>query len=189
MVRFNKPKIIIEIGCGSSTLMIQHAIKYNEKEKPDYTCKHICVEPYENEWISKLNVHVERKKVEDLDISLFQSLKENDILFIDLTHIIKPQGDVLFEYLEVLPVLNRGVVVHIHDIFTPKDYLNEWVLDGVNFWNEQYLLEAFLSYNNQFEIICAVNYLRHNYFEELSARLPLLTTQNEPGSFWIRKIA
>ena len=187
MIRNHKPLRIVEIGCGSSTLIVQHAIAYNVKEDSDYVCEHICIEPYENEWISKLKVHVERKKVENIDISLFRALNENDILFIDSTHIIRPQGDVLFEYLEVLPVLKKGVIVHIHDIFTPKDYLDEWVLDGVNFWNEQYLLEAFLSCNHQFEIICAVNYLKHNYFDLLSSRSPLLNEENEPGSFWIRK--
>ncbi|WP_369410476.1 class I SAM-dependent methyltransferase [Pontibacter qinzhouensis] len=58
---------------------------------------------------------------------MFQQLEANDILFIDSSHIIRPQGDVLFEYLEVLPTLKSGVIVHVHDIFTPKDYLNEWV--------------------------------------------------------------
>jgi len=74
-------------------------------------------------------------------------------LFIDSSHIIRPQGDVLFEYLEILPILNAGVFVHIHDIFTPKDYLSEWILDGKVFWNEQYLLEAFLSFNTCFKIM------------------------------------
>ena len=78
----------------------------------------------------------------------FAKDKKNDILFIDSSHIIRPQGDVLFEYLEILPILNPGVVVHIHDIFSPKDYLDNWIINDHLFWNEQYLLEAFLSFNN-----------------------------------------
>ena len=71
-----------------------------------------------------MNVELIREKVEDMDLDIFKSLNRNDILFIDSSHIIRPQGDVLFEYLEILPVLKEGVIVHIHDIFTPKDYLN-----------------------------------------------------------------
>lgn len=187
MVRYKKPERIVEIGCGSSTLMIQHAIAYNRKEDPGYICEHICVEPFENEWISRLDITEKRQKVEDMDLSVFQGLNENDILFIDSTHMIRPQGDVLFEYLEILPVIKKGVIVHIHDIFTPKDYLDEWLLKGVNFWNEQYLMEAFLSCNNEFKIISAVNYLKHHYYDLLSAKSPMLHRQSEPGSFWMSK--
>ena len=175
MVRYYKPKKIIEIGCGHSSLMIQHAIHYNSKEDKNYYCEHVCIEPYENAWLLKLNVQVVRKKVEEMDSSFFQSLENNDLLFIDSTHIIKPQGDVLFEYLQILPIIKSGVLVHIHDIFSPKDYLDQWVKEGVNFWNEQYLLEAFLSCNTQFKIICAVNFLKHKYFDELIAKSPFLT--------------
>ena len=97
-------------------------------------------------------------------------------------------GGVLFEYLEILPCLKSGVIVHVHDIFSPKDYLNEWKIQGVNFWDEQYLLEAFLSCNSQFEIICAVNYLKNNFYNELASKCPFLTPDREPGSFWIKKI-
>jgi len=187
IVRNKKPKKIIEIGCGQSTLIIQNAIDCNNILNPDYECEHICIEPYECLGLENLKVNLIRKKVEELSIDIFTSLGENDILFIDSSHIIRPQGDVLFEYLEILPSLKSGVIVHVHDIFSPKDYLNEWKFQGVNFWDEQYLLEAFLSCNNQFEIICAVNYLKNNFYNELQSKCPLLTPEREPGSFWFRK--
>lgn len=186
-VRHFKPKRIIEIGCGHSTLMIQHAIAYNINEDKQYECTHICIEPFENDWLNKLNVEVIRQKVEDIDVSFFNTLSENDFLFIDSTHMIRPQGDVLFEYLQLLPTINKGVIVHVHDIFTPRDYLEEWLKDGVNFWNEQYLLEAFLTYNSEFEILCAVNYLKHNNFNEISKSCPFLKEEREPGSFWMKR--
>ena len=95
----------------------------------------------------------------------------------------------LFEYLEVLPLLNRGVLVHIHDIFTPKEYLSEWMFDGKVFWNEQYLLEAFLSFNSSFRILGSLNYLMHHHYNELQAKCPFLTPEREPGSFWMQKTA
>jgi hypothetical protein len=187
MIRYLKPKKIIEIGCGQSSLMIQHALKQNCHDDSNYTSEHICIEPYANGWLENLNAKVVRKKVEDVEISFFKSLNENDILFIDSSHIIRPQGDVLYEYLHILPSLNSGVYIHVHDIFTPKDYLNEWLLDGINFWNEQYLLEAFLSNNKDYQIALALNFLKHNYYEDLSSRCPMLTMDREPGSFWIQK--
>ncbi len=188
MVRLLKPKRIIEIGCGHSSLMIQHAMQYNKSENAGYICEHICIEPYEQPWLEKLDVTVIRKKVEEIDNSIYLQLEANDILFIDSSHIIRPQGDVLYEYLQILPTLNKGVMVHIHDIFSPKDYLEEWFTNGLVFWNEQYLLEAFLSCNNQFSVILALNFLKHNCYAELSAKCPLIDEKREPGSFWIQRV-
>lgn len=187
IVRFLKPKKIIEIGCGHSSLLIQHAIGNTIKTDVNYLCHHICIEPYEAGYLSKLDVQFIKKPVEQIELNLFESLEENDILFIDSSHIIRPGGDVLFEYLEILPRLKKGVYIHIHDIFSPNNYLKEWVEDGVNFWNEQYLLEAFLSCNDHFKVICSVNFLKNNYYSNLQAVCPMLSEEREPGSFWIQK--
>ena len=184
IIRQKKPSKFIEIGSGFSTLMANSAIIKNNNDG-----KHICIEPYEVEWIKKLKVEVIRKKVEDVNMEIFLGLQKNDILFIDSSHVIRPQGDVLTEYLEILPQLNPGVIVHVHDIFTPKDYLDEFVYINHYMWNEQYLLEALLSNSQSFKIIGAVNYLKHHYFEELAKKSPALKKQpsREPGSFWMVK--
>jgi hypothetical protein len=184
IIRYKKPKRIIEIGSGQSTKMAQLAIRANQKADSSYHCKHICIEPYEMPWLEKIGVEVIREKAEDVGVEFFSQLEENDILFIDSSHIIRAQGDVLFEYFELLPVLKRGVIIHIHDIFSPHDYLKEWLLD-VCFWNEQYLLEAFLMYNNTWKIIGALNLLKHNHFDLLKEKCPRLTAEREPGSFYI----
>ena len=191
MIRHFKPARIIEIGSGYSTLMAINAIKVNKANDPDYLCEHICIEPFENDWLEQTDVVIMREKVEETNHDLYKSLGANDILFIDSSHMIRPQGDVLFEYLEILPQLNSGVIVHIHDIFTPRDYLTEWVVHENRFWNEQYLLEAFLSNNKDFRVIGAANFLRHQHYEAFSAKCPILRKQvesgeeREPGSFWI----
>jgi hypothetical protein len=191
MIRLNKPKRIFEIGSGQSTLIAKQAVEANRAEDPGYSCEHVCIEPYEAAWLEQLNVDVVRKPVELIDTSFFGNLEKNDILFIDSSHMIRPQGDVLFEYLEILPVVKSGVLIHIHDIFSPKDYLERWIQSEVCFWNEQYLLEAFLSYNSEFKIIGAVNFLKHHYPQELTAACPVLGQQldsREPGSFWLRRV-
>jgi predicted O-methyltransferase YrrM len=187
LIRFKKPKRIIEIGSGHSTKIARLAIEKNNKDDNEYSCHHICIEPYEMRWLEKTGVDVIRKRVEHLDISFFNQLEANDILFIDSSHMIRPQGDVLFEYLELLPTLNKGVIVHIHDIFSPRDYLEDWIIKENRFWNEQYLLEAFLTCNKEWEIIAGVNYLKHNHFNLLKEKLPLLTIDKEPGSFYMVK--
>ncbi len=189
LIRFKKPKKIFEIGSGNSTLMAIKAIKKNQEENIDYQCKHLCIEPYEIPWLEKTGATIVRERVEEVNKALFAELEKDDILFIDSSHMIRPQGDVLFEYLELIPTLKTGVIVHVHDIFSPKDYLNEWVVENVRFWNEQYLLEAFLTCNRDWKIIGALNYLHHNYSENLLAVCPFLVTNREPGSFYIQKIS
>ncbi len=177
IIRHFRPKRMIEIGSGNSTLMAREAIAQNKREDSAYVCDHTCIEPYEMPWLESVGVKVLRKKV------------ENDILFIDSSHMIRPQGDVLFEYLEILPRIKKGVLIHIHDIFTPRNYPESWIVRDVRFWNEQYLLEAFLSYNDKFEILGALNYLSHHYKRQFAEKCPIFKIQEkrEPGSFWLRR--
>ncbi|CAN5602586.1 class I SAM-dependent methyltransferase [soil metagenome] len=191
VIRLKKPRRIFEIGSGSSTLLAARAVQSNRREDPGYTCEHVCIEPYEADWLETLGVTTVREPVERLDLSLFGRLEKNDILFIDSSHMIRPQGDVVVEYLEILPILHSGVLIHVHDIFSPKDYLDEWIRQNVCFWNEQYLLEAFLSFNSEFKIIGALNFLRHRHPAELGRCCPVLESQmasREPGSFWMRRV-
>lgn len=187
VIRLFRPTMIIEIGSGNSTLMAINAIRSNRAEDIAYECRHICIEPNECAWLEGLDIELVRTRAEKVRLSLFESLGRNDLLFIDSSHVIRPQGDVLFEYLEVLPVLKKGVIVHIHDIFSPKDYPADVIIERVRFWNEQYLLEAFMTMNRDFRIVGALNYLKHKHFAELSAKCPILKMEphHEPGSFYI----
>lgn len=189
VIRWARPKKIIEIGCGFSSRMARRAIAANRESDSSYDCNHLLIEPYENEWLEELgsDVQVIRKKVEECGFGVFQELEANDILFIDSSHVIRPKGDVLYEYLEILPRLKAGVIVHIHDMFTPRDYPAAWLIDEVRLWNEQYLVEAFLTSNEDWKIIGALNYLRHNYFFELHEKCPFLAENSQPGSFYIQK--
>ncbi len=190
MIRLFKLKRIFEIGSGQSTLLATSAVEANCGEHAGYQCEHVCIELYEAGWLHQLNVSIIRKPVELIDTSMFRQLEKNDILFIDSSHMIRPQGDVLFEYFEILPILKPGVLIHIHDIIHPqKITLEEW-MQSVCFWNEQYLLEAFLSYNSEFKIIDPLNFLKHHYPDELTEACPVLRQQlefREPGSFWLTR--
>lgn len=187
LIRNIQPKQIIEIGAGYTSLVALKAIEQNKASGVE--TKLTCIEPYEMEWLEKeTGIHLIRESVEKVPETIFQSLEENDILFIDSSHIIRPENDVLFEYLELLPSLKKGVIIHIHDIFTPRHYRSDWLKDELRLWNEQYLLESFLYYNDSFEIIYSLNYLKSNYFEATSSKLNCLGQNDHPASFWIRKI-
>ena len=188
IIRHFKPRKIIEIGCGYSTMVAMRAERKNEEES--FKCEHTCIEPYEMPWLEQLNVKVLRSKVEDVEKSLFDSLEKNDILFIDSSHMVRPQGDVLFEFLEILPILKPGVIVHVHDIFTPRDYPREWIYENHCMWNEQYLLEAFLSFNTEYRIIGALNFLNHQFHKEFISACPNSgkAVDDEPGSFWMLRV-
>ncbi len=189
MIRHFKPKQIIEIGSGFSTFMAIDAIKQNKLENASYNGKITCIEPFEHPELEQFDITVVRKQVETLPASYFDVLESGDFLFIDSSHVIRPQGDVLYEILEVLGRLKPGVIVHIHDIFTPRDYRFGTVFDSQLFWNEQYILEAFLSYNPRYKILCAVNHLHKTYPEALKKVCPNLTHyDSDPCSFWIERI-
>jgi Methyltransferase domain len=185
-IRTVKPNKIIEVGSGHSTKIARLALHQNFAEtgiKPT----HICIEPYEMKWLERLgDVSVIRQRVEDCGLDWTKELGPGDLLFVDSSHMIRPQGDVLTEYLEIFPRLSSGVYIHIHDIFTPKDYKHSWIVDDVRFWNEQYLLEALLSNTDRYEVIGALNYLTHNHYDQLKNVCPYLTPDREPGSFYMR---
>ena len=186
LLRFIKPRKLVEIGSGNSTKIARIALIKNKLET-NSPCEHICVEPYEIPELERLEgLTVIRSRLEDCRFDWANNLDSGDLLFIDSSHVIRPQGDVLKEYLEILPLLKAGVYVHIHDIFSPRDYLTSWVVDDVKFWNEQYLLEALLTNSNRYEVVAALNSLKHTHYDLLSRVCPYMTEEREPGSFYLR---
>jgi predicted O-methyltransferase YrrM len=187
MIRLHKPKRIIEIGSGNSTLMARRAIEKNVTEDPDYRCEQICIEPYEMPWLEASGVTVIRERVETISLSVFSALQAGDFLFVDSSHIIRPWGDVLREVHEIFPMLKPGVFVQVHDIFTPFDYPEHWLRRERRLWNEQYLLEAFLAFNSRFDVICAANWLKHMHWDAFCEACPLMLDhpEQDPGAFWM----
>jgi predicted O-methyltransferase YrrM len=185
LIRHIKPKNILEIGSGQSTLIALEAIKKN-KNIDKINTKINCVEPYENTWLDNFNIKIIRKKIEDLNTNYYLSLKSGDILFIDSSHMIRPQGDVLKIFFEIIPKLKKGVIIHIHDIFTPKDYPEKWLINEHRFWNEQYLVEALMMNKNRYEIYLMLNYLKNNAYKKLKEKCPYLKKKSEPGSLYLK---
>jgi hypothetical protein len=193
MVRHFQPRLIIEVGSGFSSLVLGEAAAKNGSSAL------ICIEPFPREFLREgfpaLRSLIE-KNVQEVDLEFFGQLESGDMLFIDSSHTVKIGGDVNYLFLEVLPRLKPGVIVHVHDIFLPFEYRRDWVMDEFRFWSEQYLLQAFLTFNSEFEVLMANRYLAHKYPEDLKAAFPNLAKLNivRPhsvkwggGSFWIRR--
>jgi predicted O-methyltransferase YrrM len=208
LVRHFKPAQIVEIGTGFSTRVLAAALKKNAE------CDHIhgkliSVDPFperfsQNGWRNMV-VQVP-KAVQDVDLEFFSVLERGDILFIDSSHVVGVGSDVVREFLEILPRLKPGVIVHVHDIFFPSDYPRDAVLKRLWFWSEQYLLQAFLSFNQQFEVLWASSAMhmrypsvlehcfpqwRHSYADMPESKrgfVPTLDHQHVwPSSFWMRR--
>jgi len=193
MVRYVKPKRIYEVGSGQSTYLAAQAILRNRMEDPRYVGELVAIEPYPSPVLRRGFpglTKVIAKEVQQVPLSDFSQLAENDILFIDSSHVLKIGSDVQREYLDILPRINRGVLCHIHDIFLPSEYPKPWIMREHRFWNEQYLLQAFLAFNNSFEVLWASSYLHLKHPERLEAAFSSYRrTTHWPGSFWIRRVA
>ena len=183
MIRHFQPELIIEVGSGCSSLVLGQAAAKNKNSAL------ICIDPFPGDVLRKgfpgLRSLME-KKIQDIDLEFFSQLGSGDVLFIDSSHTVKIGGDVNYLFLEVLPRLRPGVIVHVHDIFLPFDYRRDWVLDEFHFWTEQYILQAFLTFNSQFEVLLANSYLNHYHQQELKAAFPGLSSW-AGGSFWMRR--
>ena len=193
MMRKFKPKNIIEIGSGhSSSIMLD----INEHFF-DNTIYHTFIEPYPEERLMSIlkksdNItnKIIKDKVQYVNPEIFQKLDKNDILFIDSTHISKVGSDVNYLIFEVIPLLKPGVLIHFHDIFYPFELPKHWILTKRWFWNENYLLHAFLMNNSKYEIVAFNTYLQKIRAEWFKNEMPeCLIGGEDTGSIWIRKLA
>jgi len=186
MLRHLKPARYIEVGCGFSSRTSSLALEQNRRDGAP--CAATYIEPYPPAHLAEIRLPGEflDKKVQAVPPAVFQELQAGDVLFIDTSHVLKVQNDVEYELLHILPVLRPGVWVHIHDIFTPYDYPEEWLTGparGGN--NEQYALECLLSGGADWEVMLPVHLLWREHRTELER---LLTgTKDRPAAFWIRK--
>ncbi len=179
-----KPKKYIEIGSGNST-----KVAYKAKTDQKLATEIISIDPMPRTGIDKIANKVIREPFENIDFNILDELEENDILFVDNSHRILPNSDSMVFYLEILPRLKKGVIVHIHDVYLPYDY-PQFMCD--RFYSEQYGLAMYLLANpKKYETILP------NYFifedKELSSLLSpiwnhenLKNVEKHGGSYWIK---
>ncbi len=185
-LRHLRPRSMIEVGSGFSTLVTAEVNRRFFDSKMTLTC----VEPFPRQFlidgvdgVTKL----QKTKVQQVDLSFFESLDPNSILFVDSSHVSKTGSDVNHIVFEILPRLQRGVYVHFHDIFLPDDYPSKWVIEDARNWNEQYLIRAFLQYNREFEIVWSSYLMATRFPAETSHVFQRFPTLGAGGSLWIRR--
>jgi predicted O-methyltransferase YrrM len=187
MLRHLRPRAMVEVGCGWSSLVSARV----NREYLDGSLRLTCIEPYPPEFLAGGVAGISGlipARVEQTPLDPFLELGDGDVVFIDTSHTVKTGGDVVFLFEEVIPRLAPGVVVHIHDMFMPWDYPIDWVLSG-RAWNEQYLVRAFLSFNSTFRILLSVGWLSENNRSDMAAVIPGYPDRYRDGggSLWIRR--
>jgi predicted O-methyltransferase YrrM len=195
MLRLIKPKRIIEIGSGYSSAAM---LDVNEQFF-DNILQFTFIDPYPERLLGLLYkqdleiCNIIKLNVQNVKLEVFAALQDNDVLFIDSSHVAKTYSDINYIMFNILPFLNKGVVIHFHDIFWPFEYPRLWLEQG-RAWNEVYFVRAFLQYNPSFEILFFNSYMEANHRAFLEKHLPLMlkAPSNEAtlgnSSLWIRKV-
>lgn len=193
MIRLGTPRRMVEVGSGFSTLVASAAAARNLQDSgcaPEL----VCVEPYPPRCLDPRPPQISRfisSGVQDVPMAEFAALGPGDILFIDSTHVLAIGSDVQRLFLEVLPRLAAGVIVHIHDIFFPGEYPREWAVDRHLFWTEQYLLQAFLAHNESWRVLWCGNWMRERHaglLREAFASFARTSPPPRPSSFWMQRV-
>lgn len=181
MIRQFQPHRIVEVGAGFSTLVAANAAALNADSEV------YAIEPYSNDYLDWLTgqIHLVNQTVETVDLAFFDKLQENDILFIDSSHVVKAGSDVCYLVLEILPRLQPGILVHFHDIFLPFEYPRSWLQERRIFWNEQYLVQAFLIHNRRANILFANCFMANRHRKLMERNLPGSNGVGG-GSLWLK---
>jgi len=189
MIRATKPKRIVELGSGHSTLVTAQAARRNASEGNAPTLE--VYDPFPSVVTDDLPglTRLERIGAQQVPLSVFESLEAGDVLFVDTTHTVKVGSDVNFIVLEALPRLREGVHVHLHDIFLPYEYPKQWLEDYGLYWTEQYLVHAFLLFNSGFEVHAAMHALQRDRRDAMAELLPPAVADWPGGAFWMRRTA
>jgi hypothetical protein len=188
MLRHLRPRRVIEAGSGFSSavmldtndLFLSGAVAFTFIEPASARLMSLLTDE------DKKRCEIITSPIQDVPLELFALLEPNDVLFIDSSHVASIGSDVVHLLTHVLPALEKGVVVHFHDVFWPFEYPEEWIRQG-RAWNEVYMLKAFLQFNASFEILLFNSYLAVHYRNELERRAPL-AMKTPACSIWIRKI-
>jgi len=186
MIRHANPSRIVEIGSGFSSAV---TLDTNERFFGG-SIKCSFIEPHPDRLLALLteddrsHVDLIKERLERVDLDIFRGLEAGDILFIDSSHVAKVGSDVNHLFFELLPILAVGVYIHIHDVFYPFEYPEEWVMRGFAL-NEDYMLRAFLMFNEKFRVVAFNTYLEQFHEEWFRRNMPLCL-KDRGGSLWLQ---
>ena len=196
MLRDLAPARVVEIGSGNSSKVIAAALARNARTGGPKAAFEV-VNPYPDESVLAQMAWpctVHRQRVEAMPIDLLTSLGDRDVLFIDSGHTVRIGGDVNFLFLDVIPRLVPGVVVHVHDVNLPYEYNRAYATHQpgtfLRLWTEAYLLQAFLAHNAAWEVLLGMRFLQLDHPDEFRRAFPHFDPArhtNMSSSFWMRR--
>ncbi|MFC0282523.1 class I SAM-dependent methyltransferase [Camelimonas abortus] len=182
MIRRLQPARIIECGSGHSTRFMARALADMGADP----ARILAIDPAPRAGLGRTGARHLAALAEDVDRALFAQLEPGDVLFIDSSHIAMPGSDVDALFLDVLPRLQPGVYVHVHDVFLPEPYPESWSWRG---YNEQLLVGALLQ-GGGYELAFASRWATRHMAAEVQAAVgafPLPEGAPET-SLWLRKL-
>ena len=187
LIRHLRPRNIVEIGAGWSSLVIADALARNAEDPGDPVDRRI-FDPYPSPVLDRLDgtVDVVARRAEDMGADAFAHLGDGDVLFIDTTHTVRPGNDVMRLLLEVVPELASGVVVHIHDFFRPFEY-PRFLYELGYYWQEHHLIQAFLTCNADFEVLIANHAIARLHPERVGAVIDGMNGVASGSALWLRR--
>ena len=181
------PKRIVEVGSGFSSAVMLDTIDSVFSRSPEMTFIDLYPDRL-NKLLREKDKHQFKlidRKIQDVPPKIFSNLGSGDLLFIDLSHVVKCGSDLQLLMFDILPNLQPGVFVHFHDVFYPFDYPSDWLNEG-RYWNENYFLRAFLSYNSEWIIVFFNTYVHHMFGDLIKEKMPLCA-KNFGGSLYIQR--
>jgi hypothetical protein len=187
LIRARKPKRVVELGSGFTTLLIGEAARRNLADGD--AIEHLAFDPFPRAQIFGEQppppTVFEPLPATEVPPERLAELESGDILFVDTTHTVKLGSDVNHIILDLLPSLAEGVLVHFHDIFLPWEYPRNWFEEMDYFWAEQYLLQAFLAFNDSFQVMLPAQAVARDHPDRLGAVIQSFSPGRRPGAFWI----
>jgi hypothetical protein len=188
IIRRFKPARVVELGSGASSHVIWAAHEANRHDARAFEHRIFDPYPFEANPLGPVDgPSIGQVRAERIDDAEITALRRDDVLFVDTTHTVKTGGDVTRIVLDLLPQVEPGVLVHFHDIFLPYEYPRAWVVDQRRAYAEQYLLQAFLAFNDSFEVVFPAHAVARAFPELVSAAIPSFGPGVAPGAFWIRR--
>lgn len=151
LVRSLTPAQVVEIGSGNSTRFLRKAVRDGK-----LATKITCIDPAPRLAVHAVADQIRTESIIQTPLDYFSSLQPGDILFFDGSHLCFHDSDVTHFFMRVLPVVPRGVLVHVHDIFLPEEYPEDF---DIRYYNEQYMLAAFLYGNSNWKPLLPIHYL------------------------------
>jgi hypothetical protein len=180
-VATRRPRRLIEIGSGNSTLFARRAVRDHGTGT-----RIVSIDPAPRAEVDARCDEIVRAPLEDVPQAFFEGAAPADMIFFDGSHRAFQNSDATVFFTEILPMLPAGTLVGVHDIFLPYDYPEAWL---GRWYSEQYLLACWLLGGDRLRVELPVGHCSHvpalhSVLAPLWAHPSLAGASHFGGAFW-----